>query len=60
MQLTESKKEWDSLNRVLFITPDSLLVRLISLNSWELIFFRGLLPFIFLFIFLVFITKKNL
>ena len=35
---------------ILFITPDSLLVRLITLDSWDLIFFRGLLPFFFLLI----------
>ncbi len=44
---------------VLFITPDSLLVRLISLESWELIFFRGLLPFFFLLILLLAYYKSK-
>ena len=44
---------------VLFITPDSLLVRSISLNAWELIFFRGLLPFGFLLILLLAYYNKK-
>ena len=44
---------------VLFITPDSLLVRLITLDSWNLIFFRGLLPFFFLLIMLLFYYKNK-
>ena len=60
MQLTDKQKGMGlAVLGVLFITPDSLLVRLISLNSWELIFFRGLLPFIFLFILLAFYYKKQ-
>ena len=30
---------------IMFITPDSLLIRLANLNSWNLIFYRGLIPF---------------
>ena len=60
MQLTDKQKGMGlAVLGGLFITPDSLLVRLISLNSWELIFFRGLLPFIFLFILLAFYYKKQ-
>ena len=32
---------------VLFITPDSLFIRLSNLNTWELLFYRGFIPFIF-------------
>lgn len=46
---------------ILFITPDSLLIRLISLKSWDLIFFRGFLPFCFLLIvLLIYYNKKFL
>ena len=48
-----------SLIGVLIITPDSLFIRLINLPSWELLFYRGLVPFFFLFIFLLLYYKKN-
>jgi drug/metabolite transporter (DMT)-like permease len=44
---------------ILFITPDSLSIRLVGINSWELMFYRGLVPFICLFILLLFVYKKN-
>ena len=44
---------------ILFITPDSLSIRLVGINSWELMFFRGLIPFFCLFMLLLFIYKKN-
>jgi drug/metabolite transporter (DMT)-like permease len=44
---------------ILFITPDSLSIRLIGISSWELMFYRGLIPFICLLILLLFIYKKN-
>ena len=48
-----------ALAGVLFITPDSLFIRLVGVSSWELMFYRGLIPFICLFFLLVFIYKKN-
>ena len=45
---------------VLLITPDSLFIRLASINSWNLIFYRGLIPFLLVFIGLIFIYKKKL
>ena len=47
---------------VLFITPDSLSIRLAGangVNSWELMFYRGLIPFVCLLILLLFVYKKN-
>ncbi len=44
---------------VLFITPDSLSIRLVNINSWELMFYRGLIPFICLLTLLLFVYKKN-
>ena len=48
-----------SLIGVLLITPDSLLIRLIDIPSWELLFYRGLIPFFCLFIALVIYYKKK-
>ena len=31
---------------VLFITPDSLLIRLSNIETWGLLFYRGFIPFI--------------
>ena len=60
MKLTDKQKGIAlSLIGVLVITPDSLLIRLISMPSWELLFYRGLIPFVFLFILLLLYYKKN-
>ena len=60
MNLTDKQKGMGlAFLGVLFITPDSLLVRLISLESWGLIFFRGFLPFFFLLILLLIYYKKK-
>jgi len=48
-----------SLFGVLIITPDSLFIRLIDIPSWELLFFRGLIPLIILFIILILYYRKN-
>ncbi len=44
---------------VLFITPDSLFIRLVGIDSWQLVFYRGLIPFVCLFILLLFLYKKD-
>jgi len=60
MNLTDKQKGIAlSLIGVLIITPDSLFIRLINLPSWELLLFRGLVPFICLSIFLLFYYKKK-
>ena len=48
-----------SLIGVLIITPDSLFIRLIDIPSWELLFYRGLIPFFCLFIALIIYYKKK-
>ena len=48
-----------SLIGVLLITPDSLLIRLIDIPSWELLFYRCLIPFFCLFITLIIYYKKK-
>ena len=60
MHLTDKQKGIAlSLIGVLVITPDSLLIRLIGIPSWELLFYRGLIPFVLLFILLLLYYKKN-
>jgi len=44
---------------VIFITPDSLFIRLANLNSWNLIFYRGFIPFLIVFIGLLIIYKNK-
>tara|TARA_B100000686_G_scaffold306495_1_gene345950 strand:+ start:88 stop:945 length:858 start_codon:yes stop_codon:yes gene_type:complete len=45
---------------IMFITPDSLLIRLANLDSWNLIFYRGFIPFFVVFIGLLIIYKTKL
>ena len=45
---------------IMLITPDSLLIRLANLNSWNLIFYRGFIPFLVVFTVLLFIYKTKL
>ena len=60
MYLTDKQKGiFLSLFGVLIITPDSLFIRLINIPSWELLFYRGLIPSFCLFIFLLLYYKKN-
>ena len=44
---------------VIFITPDSLLIRLANLTSWDLIFYRGFIPFLIVFAGLIIIYKRK-
>jgi len=45
---------------IVFITPDSLFIRLAGLESWNLIFYRGFIPFIVVLVGLLIIYKKKL
>ena len=44
---------------VLFITPDSLFIRLANINSWNLIFYRGFIPFSIVLVSLLLFYKSN-
>ena len=44
----------------MLITPDSLFIRLANLESWNLIFYRGFIPFLTVFTFLLIIYKTKL
>ena len=43
----------------MFITPDSLFIRLSKIGTWELLFYRGAIPFFFVLIGLLLFYKKN-
>ena len=45
---------------VIFITPDSLFIRLSNIETWGLLFYRGAIPFITVFIALLMVYKANL
>jgi len=45
---------------IMLITPDSLFIRLANIESWNLIFYRGFIPFLVVFIGLIFIYKTKL
>jgi len=44
---------------VIFITPDSLLIRLSNIDTWGLVFYRGIIPFITVFFVMLIIYKLN-
>ena len=45
---------------IMFITPDSLLIRLSNVESWNLIFYRGFIPFFVVFISLLIVQKSKI
>ena len=58
MQFNDQKKGMlMAFTAVMFITPDSLFIRLASVSSWNLIFYRGFIPFSIVFIGLLLIYK---
>ncbi len=44
---------------VMFITPDSLFIRLSNVDTWGLVFYRGLIPFFTVFFIMLIIYKLN-
>ena len=44
---------------VIFITPDSLFIRLSNIDTWGLVFYRGLIPFLAVFLGMLLIYKLN-
>jgi drug/metabolite transporter (DMT)-like permease len=58
MQFNDQKKGmFMAFTAVMFITPDSLFIRLASISSWNLIFYRGFIPFSVVFVGLLLIYK---
>ena len=44
---------------VIFITPDSLFIRLSNVDTWGLVFYRGIIPFFSVFFIMLLIYKLN-
>ena len=44
---------------VMFITPDSLFIRLSSVDTWGLVFYRGIIPFFVVFFGMILIYRLN-
>ena len=44
---------------VIFITPDSLFIRLSNIDTWGLVFYRGVIPFVTVFLGMLLIYKLN-
>ena len=44
---------------VIFITPDSLFIRLSNVDTWGLVFYRGIIPFFSVFLGMLLIYKLN-
>ena len=44
---------------VMFITPDSLFIRLSNLETWGLVFYRGAIPFVVVLIGMLIIYRLN-
>ena len=60
MKLADQKKgTLLAFTAIMFITPDSLLIRLSGVESWNLIFYRGFIPFIVVSIGLLIIKKSK-
>ena len=60
MNLTDQKKgTLLAFTAIMFITPDSLLIRLSNVESWNLIFYRGFIPFLVVFIGILIIKKSK-
>ena len=61
MQFSDQKKGMlMAFTAVMFLTPDSLFIRMANINSWNLIFYRGFIPFVFVLVGLLIIYKNNL
>ena len=44
---------------IVFITPDSLFIRLSNIETWGLVFYRGAIPFFFVFLGMLIVYKLN-
>ena len=44
---------------IMFITPDSLLIRLSNIDTWGMLFYRGAIPFLVVFVGLLLFYKNN-
>ena len=56
---TQQKGSLLAFVAVIFITPDSLFIRLSSIDTWGLVFYRGIIPFFTVFLGMLLIYKLN-
>ena len=60
MKLTDQKKgTLLAFTAVMFITPDSLFIRLAHIDTWGLLFYRGAIPFVAVLLGLLMVYKAN-
>ena len=60
MQYSDQKKgTLLAFTAIMFLTPDSLFIRLANIESWNLIFYRGFIPFLVVFLGLLIIYKSK-
>ena len=55
----QQKGSYMAFVAVMFITPDSLLIRLSNIETWGMLFYRGAIPFVVVLIGLLFFYKNN-
>ena len=44
---------------IMFITPDSVLIRLSNIDTWGMLFYRGAIPFLVVLVGLLLFYKNN-
>ncbi len=60
MKLTNQQKgSLLAFTAVMFITPDSLFIRLANIDTWGLLFYRGAIPFVTVLLGLLMVYKTN-
>ena len=56
---TQKKGSLLAFVAVMFITPDSLLIRLSNIETWGMLFYRGAMPFVVVLVGLLFFYKNK-
>ena len=44
---------------IMFITPDSLLIRLSNIETWGMLFYRGAIPFVVVVVVLLLVARRD-
>ena len=55
----QQKGSYMAFVAVMFITPDSLLIRLSNIETWGMLFYRGAIPFVVVLIGLLFFIESE-
>ena len=59
METDQKKGSLLAFVAVMFITPDSLFIRLSNVETWGLVFYRGIIPFFVVFFVMLLIYRTN-